>query len=313
MTSWSWWNSGGSRPKPTRDQLGKVQVTFQGGSVVTQEFGTLPRFEPFVASLNASDRASWWAAKRADGDTHAFLSVSYRYAEPGQAYADIPGRDFTNDLPAFVALVQEAIDNGFYVVPSFSADGQDFNPDGWTYGWQWGMDNMARITAALEPVKDFCAPMGGYELLGPGGNWTSDQLEAFYLQLRSLWPEGVLVLELGSGYCKWREGPNGETGWLTPGGQAIDVFLQEFPQPIDEGDHWDGCQQVAARTLGPAKRNIAPPNDGPWYLEAGTPRGPVLVSAFEYALYWTVRGQLTHAQIALQRAALASLGYATVN
>lgn len=312
--TWPFWAvAGGSMPKPTREQLGTVRVTFQGGTCQTQEFGLLPRFEPFVASLNAADRASWWAAKHADGDTHAFLSVSYRYAEAGQAYEHIPGRDFTADLPAFVAIISEAIANGFYVVVSFAADGQTFNPDGWTYGWQWGMDNMQRITEALAPAKDYCAPMGGYELLGPGGDWTADQLEAFYLKLRHLWPDGVLVLELGSGYCKWREVAGSDTtGWETPGGQAIDVFLQEFPQPINEGDHWDGCQQVAARTLGPAKRNIQQKNDGPWYLAAGTPRGPVMVSGFEYCLYDVVRG-MPSSQVAVFRLALSSLGYVTVN
>lgn len=305
--------------KPTRDQLCAVKVSFQGLIVETEEFGLLPWFEPFLCSLNAADRQAVYAAKRAAGDTHCFLSLSYAYQESGQPYNDIPGRDFTQDVATWCAYIREAVQNGFLVVASLAADGQVYQPEGQTYGWQWGMDNMTRVLAVMEDqgVLDYCAIMGGYELLGPGGNWDDWQLNDFYVKLRGLVGDsGVLAMELGSGYSKWLSGtpePPGQASWDSAGGQAIDIFLQEQPQPINEGDHWDGCQQMASSTLGPAATNIAAPNRLTWYLQSGTPRGMRTVICFEWALYDFIRGRLTVAQVSAMRAQLFTLGYSYVS
>jgi hypothetical protein len=305
----------GAPPTPSRDVLGNVLTSFQGLEVQTGQFGLLPWFEPFLASLGAQDRTSARAAKRIAGDTHQFLSLSYAYHEAGQVYDTIPGRDFTQDLAGFGNLLLETLSTRFWPVVSLSADGQTYNPAGGTYGWQWGMDHMGEITAVLASLVGSCVWMGGYELLGPGGNWTPDQLEAFYVKLGSLVHPlgGVTALELGQGYDKWRE--DGQACWDSEAGQAIDVFLQEFPQPINGpapgsgNTNFDGCQQLASSSLGPAAQNIAPKNQLTWYQATPTPRGKRFNCALEFALYDQIHNGKTPADIAAEREQLLSLGY----
>jgi hypothetical protein len=316
--------------KPARDRLVTVQLHFQGLEIQSAQYGQLPIFEVFAPSLSQEDQLSLWATKKAAGDTHALVALAYRYNEPGQIYAEIPGGDYTENLPGFRAIVLDRIHRGFYPLISLASEGQFFNPDRNTYGWQWGLDHMKQIIDSIRDLLDYCIPFGGFELLGPslpqpklqatprpthrgrpeGGNWTPDQLEAYYLQLRDVaGPNACLALELEQGYNKWRA--DGVACWSSPAGQAIDVFLQKFPQPIDQ--NWDGCQQLASRSLGPAARNIAPRNVGPWYQAQPTPRGPRMNVGFDFDLYDQLHYGKTPADIETDRRRLHSLGYPCVS
>src|ERR1051326_4637706 len=111
-----WWAYEASAPPwppvPSRDQLCTVRCSLQGLTVQTQQYGTLPLFDPVIGWLDVpADRAACYDVKARAGDTHVNLALSGQYAEPGQAYANIPGRDFSSadGLQALRALITEII------------------------------------------------------------------------------------------------------------------------------------------------------------------------------------------------------------
>ena len=57
-----------SSPRPTRDQVLSVKMTFQGLSVTLPTVGTIPWFEPAISSLDAASRQIVYQAKHAAGD-----------------------------------------------------------------------------------------------------------------------------------------------------------------------------------------------------------------------------------------------------
>jgi hypothetical protein len=241
----------------------------------------------------------------------------------------VPGTDLTGDLPAYRALVQEAIENGFYVMAFLSGDGQSpagggYNdPVGWTYGYQWLMQNLPSIVASLQQPPDltpYVIFVPGFDGVVPGG-WLPDasdptstvyqypsQLDDYLVQARSLvGANGYLGVELEGGSCDW----GGSAGnYTSPAGQDLDLVLQEFPGPPTGDQVW----QVAARELGPSY--VRPPDQPvgddpspPWYLSPGTPRGPFVPIAFEYDEYRWVRGDVTAGVIATEQAYLRAAGY----
>jgi hypothetical protein len=308
---------------PTRDAILSAIGSFQGLTVATRQYGELPWFDPFLGSLGQlEDRQAVYAAKRAAGQHRLTLAVSYAYrADKGRnAYADIPGRDFSRDLPALHGLMEEAIRAGFVIDLRCAGDGQSredgYNdPMGDTYGHQWLMTNIARIHAAL-------ADLDAYTIWGPGFDgvwskeypWTPDQVRAWWLLMRSLvGPAGYVSIEWGAGVCHL--GDSGQT-YTSEAGQCLDVIYQEFPYPLesDMGATW----QIGARLLGPAYRWPADqPEDSdthmpPWYLERGTPRGAYYVHADEFDTYGWVRQRCSLADIQRHRSYLASVGFRCV-
>jgi hypothetical protein len=308
-------------PEPTRDQMIQGRMSFQGLNVTLPGMTRpIPWFEPFIASLTPDGRQAVYAAKHAAGDTHILYALSYNYVSGDGYRYPIDGRDFTGDLDGFAELVHEGCAHGFRPFVSLASDGQGYAPEGGTYGWRWGMDHMAVVLGAFEQVHGVDLRRrvlfgGGFELLGPGGNWTPDQLIAYYLQLRTyVGDSGYTWLELGQGYCKWME--DGAACWSSPAGVSLDVFLQEYSQPLE--DNWDGACQLARRMLGPSTyRGPLPPQiqDDPqvaYYLRGDRPRGPLGIWAFEYDLYRFTRGQSSVGDVDDQRQRLQSLGYPSV-
>jgi hypothetical protein len=298
---------------PSFDKVCGVQTTFQGLMIEIPGYGRIPWFEGCIQALTSyAQRNAVYKAKREVGDTHILVDRWWAYRELSYTYPinNGLGIDYASRPQAFADLVGECQDEGFYTQIMLANEGQKVVEG--QYGYNDGLSTLPTTIHALRDLIDCSIFFHGYELMGPGGDWTSEQIEAAYPFLRQLLGRnGKIGLELGQGYCKWREGPNGETGWETEAGRTINVFAQEFPQEIDDptvdskgGTKWDGCQQVAARMLGPKKRNILPQNDGPYYLAGQNKK----IIGFEYGLYQFVRDSDV-AKVNNRRNAIKSLGY----
>lgn len=306
------------RPVPSRDRVCSVTLSFQGLTVETAQFGTLPWFEGTITSFASYDRQAIYAAKRAAGDTHCGIDISWNYAEPGQPYGSgnlVPPCDLTQDLATFRSLVREIINAGFVPLVELAGDGESnpnggYNdPIGWTYGYQWLMDNLPRILEALRAEIPYCLFCPGYDGVFYGWEPSNEKLPAFGRLFRELAPNGYLAIEHNTGHIPIGNGPS---DWTVNGPMSTyDVVLSEF-------DNWpatgDPTWQVATRLLQdyvrpPDQPATDDPPPHPWYLAPGNPRGPYYACAFEYAEYAWVRGQLTAAQVADARAYYRSLGY----
>jgi|SRR5579859_583252 len=299
-------------PVPSRDQVCAVRMHFQGAQVQTDAYGLLPLFQPVMTSpgLSQADRERIYQATA--GDTHYNLSLSWRYAEPGQAYTNIPGRDLSQDLPTFRTYVVEAIQHGRIPLITLAGDGNGAgpgynDPGGWTYGHDWLMANLARILDGLKDVRDYCLFVPGYDAIFYG--WSPAQVKAFVDLFRQLYPNGHLGLEFSIGISHLGNG----AADYAPGGtmQGVDVVLSEFDWPVTG----DGIWQIAARLLGSAYKRPAdePAADDPpptaHYLAVPTPRGPYYAVFYERGLYNQVRNQATVADIDKSRAYGQSVGY----
>ena len=294
---------------PTRDQLLTAQLGF-GGDTLVYSGGTVPYFDVALQSLGPADRQLVYAMKRATGKNILMLALWWGYG--GYPINGGRGVDFSSRWTDFKALILEAITEGFLVQVNLACEGQANNGNG-QLGWSWAMTQTAEFIKTLRAPVDvtpYCRFSFGFELWGPGGDWSygdaSQQAEQAHAFLRAvLGDAGVIALEMGPGYIKWME--DGVAAWHDTMGQAIDLCLVEWPQPIEANR--DGCEQITARLLGPAKRNIQGKNDGVWYLSTPTPRGPHGVSAYELGTSEWTHGRSTAAQYQAKVDYLKSLGW----
>jgi hypothetical protein len=292
-------------PVPSRDQVLSVRITFQGLSVTTQAYGTLPWFEAALVSLSADDRQAVYAAKKAAGDTHCIVSYAWSYDEPGQPYANIPGANFTGNDAAFATIVEEVIREGFTPMIFMGGDGN----------YDEAVRELPNIVSALQNNPD--GDLNPYVIYIPGWDsvfygYTPDQLAAFGNQFRSLLPNGYLGVEHNTGHIPAGNGPAD----YAPGGTMADydLILSEFDGWLPGGTPGDSVWQVAGRLLGPAYRRPGdqPPGDDPnppFYLASGSARGPYYTIAFEYDEYRWVRNYVTADQVQQEREYFISLGY----
>lgn len=312
---------GGLPPVPTRDQVCRVRLTFQGLTVNTGQFGSLPWFEPaYVCLDDPADRAAVCRAKRAAGDTHLILECSSTanpvYSGEHTPYRDIPIniKKWDDDPTGFRALVEEVILEGLTPIVAFDGDeGDDLD---------YGDPNARRQLAWMAPL--FASSRLGdlnqrilYARLWDGVFYGSspENIASFGQLFRSILPDGYLGIEHNSGHIPVGGGAG---DWANGGPMSTyDVLFSEFDygpgQPANE-TIW----QVACRLLGPAWRR---PDDCPdyittdyaerhWYLSDGTPRGRYFAIAFEWeGAYLWVRGQSTAEEEAACRAYLSACGY----
>ncbi len=308
-------------PAPSRDAVCRVRVGFQGMTIQTTEFGPIPAFGPETSSLSDADLHSYFQQVKAAGWTHVEFAVSWNYVEIGYAYP-VPGRDLSSDLPELRRRIELAIQAGLFVVLFCAGDGESnpaggYNdPQGWTYGRQWLMDNFARIYGALETGDNDLTP---FMVFSPGydGVWYGWKDAA---SVRAWWAlaggiingKGYLAIEWGAGICHLGDGAATYEG----DGQFLDVVLQEFPVGPLPSSNPDQVWQIAARTV-PVYHRPAdqPANDDPPPVPSyihGTPRGPVYVVGYEYDTYPWVRNEISATQVQTDRAYLASVGYEVV-
>lgn len=304
---------------PTRDQVCSLQTSFQGLIVDLDGYPGLHWFDGCITSLNPTQRQQLYAAKKAAGDTHCLIDLSWNYSESSFTYPLSPC-DMSNDLDAWVLLIIEIILNGFIPVLMLAGDGDSvLNQDGslanvyndlggWTYGQQWLIANLPRIISALQnssqgDLTKYCLISPGYD--GVFYGWTDPNGVQSYAQtLRSLAPNCYMMLEHTAG-----NPPLGEGGAdFLPGGRmmSFDVVASEFSVwPTQDDTIW----QIGARFLGPLynRPSNQPSSDDPgspfgygnakFYIQYLTDRGPIYVIAFEMATYSDVRGNLSHQDI----------------
>ena len=277
-------------PVRTRDQVINVRTTgMQGLTVQTRQFGKLPWWDAALAWLdNADDRQAVYAVKHAAGDTHELIQLPFGpplYNEEGNAYAPSHGfgaRDWTTDYAKLAALVDEVNQAGFVPVVFLGGDGPDNYP------------------VAVKQLPEVFNALGRGRmrslLLIPG--WDSvfygwepvSKITDFGARFRTLCPDCFLAIEMGAGHIPLGEGP---TDWC-PTCRMKDydaLFIEYDPSNV----HQDSTWQINGRLFGPRYRRPADQPSGddpnpPFYLKAGSARGPFAAIPFEITTYFWVRG-----------------------
>lgn len=283
---------------PTRDQI----INVQGNFLNLFDSDDTPVWDIYLATLLVQGKTAkfneWINLLRQAGTKHINLAISYNYLEPGVNYP-YDGQDFTSHLNDFAAVVAQVQSLGFIPIIKLAFDGQGYDPVGWTYGWQWGMDNAASIINQLSQFVNSSLWSTGYDGCFP--NWSPTQTVQILQLLRSILGTGCIDTEFGGpgsvGYCHMG---NGGADWTPDKLGILDNFSVELNTfPADS----NGVQQTAARLLGGQARNIQPPN----YL-AGQPPSDTncyLVNAggkkinicyYETVAFGAIRKQITSAQ-----------------
>lgn len=330
------WNPLENWPEaPTRAQVCSVVVPFQGFTVHTTQYGSFPSFGPETSTLGDEDLVGMFEQIKAANGTHAEFALSWNYDERDFRYP-VAGRDLSHDLVELRRRLELAIRSGLFIKLSLAGDGRSkpksaaglypYNdPQGWTYGYEWLMENLSRIIAGLDSssgrdLTEFTVFTPGYDgvFYGWGNNSGEGNVDKqpervvnFAKLFRSILPLGHLALEHSTGHIPLGEGGSD----FLPGGKMMDfdVILCEFENWPTTGD---STWQIANRLL----QNYNRPPDEPAgddtvrrpYINAPTPRGPFFVVAYEYATYSWVRGRITAEEVQRGRDYYRRLGFEIV-
>jgi hypothetical protein len=298
---------------PTRSQVCNVLVGFQGISILTKQFGWIPAFGPECGWLNEEDCISYCQQMKKLGFTHVEFDISGRYVEPSYQYP-VPGIDYTNDLAAACKRVELIIMQGMLVKFALAGDGMSTgsspygynDPQGWTYGYQWLVENLAKIIAPFtnyhnHDLTKFCLFIPGYDAVFYGWTITGEvpdlqptRVISFGTLFRSILPNGYLGIEHSTGKI-----PVGEDGrdWKFNGPlDAYDTLLSEY-DPFNL--HSDPTWQILGRCTRPYNRPPDQPtgdDPSPPYIIEPCTRGVRFYIMYEIVTYLWVRGEITIAQ-----------------
>jgi hypothetical protein len=293
-------------PPFTRDYILSAHESFQGCWLNTTQFGRLPWYPSAWISLNDQDRAASYAQLAACGDTGITISTQWDYGEDGQPYGTgqlVPGRDLSQDWPAFRALVKEVVQhttkdgNPFVAIVKLGCDGQyDVCLNALIPGAMGILSPQPDDPIDLRQYTKFrlC-----YDSCIPGYQPPS-QVDDIILAARAQCSFCVIGIEFATGYTFWWQDA---ADFSRPAGQALDeVSWEGNSWPSDNlNQYWS----VLDRWLGPCfKRPPEMPSDidpdapfqrgnGRWYLQVGTPRGPFHVDIFEPYTYQWVRSRVS--------------------
>jgi len=330
---------GGLQAIPTRAELLGGQCTFQGLIVQTEQYGPAPLFDPMIPWLDRPrDRAACYAEKRRVGDTIVCLALSGQYHEgdPHNFLERIPGRDYSQNLPAFRDVLTEALTVGGMrgIRLMLAGDGLGAGPGyndqgGMTYGHDWLMANFPRIFDGLSDFSPYVVWYPGFDgyipgWAGPENDWHRvNQWLAFARAI--VGQSGYLGSYESAGYWAW----SGETNdYSHDEGLEVDQVCFELPYPMgppltpvpadfcNQSDNvrgpFDQVWQISNRALGPAYRR--PPDQPACDDDKREPgigdgkHGKRFLNCAEFDTYGTVRG-LDPAITAQRRAYLRSLGW----
>jgi len=297
---------------PTREQVCNVFCGFQGISIRTQQFGWIKAFGPEAGALDDEDTISYCRQMKQLGFTHVEFDISWRYSEPDFNYP-VPGLDLAYNLNEVCRRIELIIKQGMFIKFSLAGDGMSINstpqqgeyndPQGWTYGFQWLLNNLERIILALQNYNNhdltkFICFVPGYDGVFYGWsvpNEVPDLQPARVINFgnffRIVLPDGNLGLEHSTGKI-----PVGEDGidWTTNGPlDAYDTLFSEFnPFNLHEDSTW----QILARCTRPYNRPNDQPvdddNNPPFIIEPCS-RGPRFYIMYELLTYLWVRNQIS--------------------
>ena len=304
---------------PPRDQVCGIKITFQGLTVNTQQFGSVNWFETFLQCCQPNDRQAVYDAKHAAHDTHAIVE----FLPGGPVYDESPFQQFVSPdyeaIPqAFLALIEEIILAGFIPLVVYNGDNADNPSDGYP-----NAARQAPILSALLASSGY-GDLNRYVLYGrlwDGVFYGSSpaNIAAFGQLFRSLLPNGYLAIEHNVGHIP---SGGGEGDW-NPGGAMsdYDVVLSEFnnglPRTNDQNPDTNpgsSIWMIVDRLVRPWNRPPDMPTGPQWdpsppfYFASGSARGPYFYCAFEFDEYRWVRGQVSAAEVASERAYLQAMG-----
>ena len=251
--------------QPTRDEI----INVRGNFLNLFDSEDIPIWDIYLATLfiqNKMDKFNDWITRLKNArTTHINLAISYNYDEQLGWINRYPfdGMDFTKDLDSFKAVVDKIRQLGFIPIIKLAFDGQGYDPVGWTYGWQWGMDNIKSLASSLAEYNENSLWSTGFDGCFP--NWTPDQTRNILRKMRAeLGDKAQIDTEFsGPGTYGYIHMGNGPADWVPDSLGILDNFsIMSMVIPPDA----TGTQQVASRILGPAAKNIDPPNVGPYYL-----------------------------------------------
>jgi hypothetical protein len=295
---------------PTREQVCNIFCGFQGITIQTKQYGSIPAFGPECGWLNDEDCISYCAQMKQLGFTHVEFDISGQYNEPSYQYP-VPGRDFSQSLDEVCARCDLIIRQGMFIKFSLAGDGMSVNqspdykeyndPQGWTYGFEWLMDNLARI---IDPLTNYeghdltrfiCFVPGydgvfyGWGINGEVPDHQPQRVIDFGNRFRTYLLEGNLGLEHTTGNIPVGSGP---PDWLEPL-DAYDTLLSEYnPFNLHEDSTW----QVVARCSRPYVRPSDQPSgddpNPPFYL-VDCSRGKRFYIMYELLTYLWVRNEVS--------------------
>jgi hypothetical protein len=299
---------------PTRAQALLMQLTFQGLTCHTGQFGDLHWFEPAISWLTPADRQAIYACKKAAGDTHLVLGLPAGwplYNETGNDFSPdrFPALDWTaGETQAdgrLADLIVEVRQAG--LIPVFFSDETN------------EAASLKLVTLAIDALQhsrygDLTDQVGAF-IPGWDGvfyGWPDPHaIPLWATQVRAICPDCRLGIEFNPGHIPLGSGPQDYTvaGGNNGSMAGYDLILGEVDGWITNGTTpGGGVWQILKRVLGPAYVDDpgTDPGDAPWpfYLAPGTPRGPYQFCVFEYDEYSWVRGRTTAAAIAAERAYL---------
>ncbi len=284
--------------KPSRDRIINVMANLCN-LIDAQD---CPIFEPFINQLILTDknRADEWVAQLKDnGSTHITTDLTGDYNEYlswANGRYPIPGGDYTNNLDDFKRILDYLLGANLIPIVKSGADGQNFDPVGLTYGWQWGMDNLPRIYAALVDYHDQCLWSTGYDGCFP--DWSPDQLLQFLRMMRASLDDNCIDTEFGAGggSISYIHLGQGAANWVPDQLGMLDTFsleLQTFPME-DEG-----LIEVYQRLLD---------ESSPVYYRHNVNKVQC-ISMYETTAYWSIRKYCSVNDNQLQAHNIKSFGY----
>lgn len=277
-------------PPPSRSDILKVNITFQGLVVPTEQFGTLPGFEACLPWLQPSDRQAYYQQKDEAGDDHALVVLPDGvpvYDEPDQAYS--PDRfgplDWTNGNtlidPQFPALLREVIaryPKGILLY--LGGDGPQNSDIAFTQ-----LDLLHANDDYRNTLYRYCVVQPGWD--GVFYGWDIATIVAWGKKFRSLFPDGHAGLHYSTGHIPLGEGG----GDFQPGGrmQDFDLLLGEFDDQVHQDSTWQILNRLEANYKRPSDQPGVDDPNRVYYLSVPNPRGEWGHCVLEFGEYQAVR------------------------
>src|SRR5580765_7248122 len=164
--------------KPSRDRIINVKANLCN----LYDAYDNPIFEPMINWLVLNDRnhADDWITRALQAkSTHYNVAIACNYRNN-----PIPGMDLTQDLGTFSIIIDYIKSKGLIPIVKLAFDGQGFDHNGLTYGWQWGMDNIERIANGLSKHISSVLWSTGFDGCFP--DWTPGQTIAMLRKMRAV-------------------------------------------------------------------------------------------------------------------------------
>jgi len=277
--------------KPSRDRIINVKANLCN----LYDADNNPIFELMINWLilhNEPKALDWIARAKRAGSTHYNIAIAVNYRNN-----PVPGTDFMQDLGTFSNIIDWVKRQGLVPIVKLAFDGQGYDPNGFTYGWRYGMDNLDRIANGLHKHIDSVLWSTGMDGCFP--DWSPQQTIDMLRKMRAVLGDNAqLDTEFAGPPGAWGyiHLGNGPADWAPDKLGILDHFSLEaeaFPiQVIGEGS-----QQIATRLLGP---NCLIGPQTPYYL-AGVNKY-IAIDVYETVATWFYNGGIATSQDAIDAA-----------